>query len=234
MKPVVAIIQARMTSTRLPGKVLADVGGKPMLARVLERVRAAKSLDATVVATTTNAADDPVAALAESLGVTSYRGDEMDVLGRYVGAAHAADAGTVIRLTADCPMIDPGVIDQAVAMFAQGHWQYVSNCMKRTYPDGLDTEVFSRALLEQVDASVSDAFLREHVTTYIRRVPGHPAGDFKTGDLVFEADFSHLHWTVDLPKDLALVRQYFARLPEDFHWLEAVALATREPAVLLA
>ena len=227
----VAIIQARMTSTRLPGKVLADVAGRPLLAFMLARVRCARRLDAIWVATTTNAADDPVVALCESLAVPAFRGDEHDVLGRYTGAARAAGADTVVRLTADCPMIDPALIDQAIEMFADGGYDYLSNAIHLTYPDGLDVEVFTAEALAAADREAADPYHREHVTLYFRTGIYHDlaVGDYRVGHMTAPSDFSHLRWTVDTQEDLDQVRELIADLPEDFAWHDVLALLTREP-----
>lgn len=227
----VAIVQARMTSTRLPGKVLADVAGRPLLAFMLARVRRAHGLDAVWVATTTNSTDDPVAALCGDMDVPVFRGDEHDVLGRYAGAARAAKAETVVRLTADCPMIDPALIDQAVELFADGGYDYLSNAIHLSYPDGLDVEVFTAEALILADRDAADPFHREHVTPYMRTgiYPDLACGDFKIGHMTAPADFSHLRWTVDTQEDLDRVRDLITDLPTDFAWHDVLALLTREP-----
>jgi len=231
--PVVAIIQARMTSTRLPGKVLADIAGRPSLERMIARVRSSKRLSNIVVATTTNATDDPVVILCEKLGVVVFRGEEMDVLGRFQAAAQSVDAAHIMRLTADCPMIDPGVLDDMIEMYASRNWDYVSNCVNRTYPDGLDAEVFTREALEEAAVVATHPIQREHVTLYIRGIlPELGIGQFRRGDFLFTADFSHLRWTLDTAEDLTRIRRLVSALPEGYSWLDAVALATREPKLL--
>jgi len=223
-----------MTSTRLPGKVLADLGGQPLLGHMLARVRRAERLDATWVATTANATDDAVAALCEAQGVPVFRGDEADVLGRFVGAAKAARADVVVRLTADCPMMDPGLIDEAVARRAAGGFDYLSNAGERTYPDGLDIEVFTRAALDEAAEKAHMPFHREHVTPYLRTgmYADIPTGAFKVGSVEGPADFSHLRWTVDTPDDLERVRAMVDALPENYTWMDALALVTRRPELL--
>ncbi|HUS96970.1 MAG TPA: glycosyltransferase family protein, partial [Hyphomicrobiaceae bacterium] len=160
----VAIIQARMTSTRLPGKVLAEFAGQPMLSYMLDRVRRAQSLDGILIATTLNHTDDPVVDLCHEVGVAVFRGSEADVLGRYAAAAADAQADTIVRLTADCPLIDPHLIDQAVSTFREGGFDYLSNSIQLSYPDGLDVEVFTRSALARANAEANLPFHREHVT----------------------------------------------------------------------
>ncbi|HUU24575.1 MAG TPA: GNAT family N-acetyltransferase [Methyloceanibacter sp.] len=231
---LVAIIQARMTSTRLPGKVLAELAGQPMLTHMISRVRRANRLDALWVATTVNATDDPVADLCKALDVPVFRGDEHDVLGRHVGAAQAAGATSVMRLTADCPMVDPELLDQAAETFLEGHYDYYSNALVRTYPDGLDLEIFTNAALMQADREADTVFHREHVTPYLRTgsYDDVATGKFRVGKMIGPADFGHLRWTVDTHEDLARVRRLVAELPDNYGWLDVIALLTRQPELL--
>jgi spore coat polysaccharide biosynthesis protein SpsF (cytidylyltransferase family) len=230
---VVAIVQARMTSTRLPGKVLADVCGAPLLQRIVERLRRCSLLDAIVVATTVNRDDDPVEALARKLGVDVYRGDEADVLGRVLAAAEGARADVVVRITADCPVIDPGIVDECIRLRAERSVDYASNVNVRTYPDGLDTEVMRIDALRTAAREAHDPVLREHVTPYIRGIfPNLPSGNFSRADLKFCADLSHVRWTVDRQDDLDRVREIFTAFDKPFGWLEALSLATRRPHLL--
>ena len=235
MTKTVAIIQARMTSTRLPGKVLADLCGRPMLAHMLARVARARRLDAIWVATTTNAADDPVAQLCQSLSVPVFRGSESDVLGRYALAAAQTQADVVMRLTADCPMMDPVLIDEAVHAFTAVSYDYFSNAIRRTYPDGLDLEIFSRATLDEADQKSRLPFQREHVTPYMRTgaYKDVPTGNFRVGQMLAPADFGHLRWTVDTAEDLAHVRRLVRDLPAEYTWMDAIALLTRRPELLI-
>jgi spore coat polysaccharide biosynthesis protein SpsF len=230
---IAAVIQARMTSSRLPGKVLADVAGRPSLQWMLERVSRTPGLDTIVVATTVNTEDDPVVELCTKLGVTVHRGDEHNVLQRFYDAAALVGADTVIRLTADCPMIDPGVIGDVIKLFETGQFDYVSNVFRRTYPDGLDAEIFGFAALEEARNNATHSYQREHVTPYLHGIRADvPAGDFRRGELLYSADFGHVRWTVDYAEDLERVRQFFSILPEHFTWLEALSLATKEPSLL--
>lgn len=223
-----------MSSTRLPGKVMADLGGQPLLGHMLARVRCAKTLDAVWVATTANAADDPVASFCASRGVPVFRGDEVDVLGRFAGAAAAARGDVIVRLTADCPMTDPALIDEAVARRAAGRFDYLSNAGERTFPDGLDIEVFTRAALDEADRDARLPFHREHVTPYLRTglYADIPTGRFEVGNVEAPADFSHLRWTVDTADDLERVRAIAAALPANYGWMDALALVTRRPELL--
>ena len=233
-KPInLAIVQARMTSSRLPGKVLSDICGKPSLQRMLERINMASSIDKVVVATTINTSDDLIVELCEKLKVDIFRGDEDDVLGRFCGAAEVAEAEIVIRLTADCPMIDPDVIDEVVSAFSINNHDYLSNTIDRTYPDGLDIEVMSIDTLREAHKKAVAPFLREHVTPYISgRRPDLGAGDFRVGQIRFVADFSHIRWTLDTKEDLQRIRSLVSKLPEDYNWLQALSIATREPDLL--
>ncbi|MDR2522913.1 MAG: glycosyltransferase family protein [Synergistaceae bacterium] len=203
-KKVVAVIQARMTSTRLPGKVMMPVLGKPLLGYELERAARAERISKIVVATTVNAADDVVARCAESLGFGVYRGSEDNVLERYHAAALAGSADVVVRLTADCPLIDPAVMDRvAAALLESDDLDYVSNTFgRRTYPRGLDTEVFTFAALDRAWREGRLPSEREHVTPYIYN---HPE-IFKLGGICNETDLSHHRWTVDTPEDFELIR----------------------------
>ncbi len=223
-----------MTSTRLPGKVMADLGGQPLLGHMLARVRRAETLDATWVATTVNATDNKVAEFCAQRDVPVFRGDEADVLGRFAGAAAAAGADVIVRLTADCPLMDPALIDEAVTRRAEGGFDYLSNAGERTYPDGLDIEVFTRAALDEAHRDARLPFHREHVTPYLRTglYADIPTGTFNVGSVEAPADFSHLRWTVDTADDLERVRAIVGALPERYTWMDALALVTRRPELL--
>ncbi|MGE0444228.1 MAG: NTP transferase domain-containing protein [Vicinamibacterales bacterium] len=210
----VAIIQARTGSARLPGKVLADVAGRPMLERVIDRVMRSGRVDAAVVATTNRAADDPVAELARALGVGVFRGDEEDVLSRYLGAAREARAEVVVRVTADCPLLDPEVVARVVDTLcgAARDVDYASNVMTRTFPRGLDVEALFVDVLERVARMSSSQPSREHVTYHILRERPELFATRSVEDVV---DNSDLRWTVDEAADLEMVRQAYATLGLD-------------------
>ncbi|MCX6833832.1 MAG: glycosyltransferase family protein [candidate division Zixibacteria bacterium] len=207
----VAIIQARTTSTRLPGKILMDLAGRPMLAQQLGRLRQCRMLDELVIATTTNATDDPVANLARLERIGCFRGSEEDVLSRYVGAAREASADVVIRLTADCPLIDAEVVDLVVSelVLHTESCDYAGNVLERTYPRGLDVEAFSLWALEECDRYAKSASLREHVTLVIRQEKPEL---FRRRSVVDTEDNSDLRWTVDTQTDLDLVRAIYKGL----------------------
>lgn len=206
--PVVAIIQARMGSSRLPGKSLAEIENRPMLWHVVERVKRAKLVDRVVVATSTATADDAIENMCRESGVACYRGSENDVLDRYYRAAQAEKAAQVVRITADCPLIDPVVINQVVSRFQRGDVDYASNAMVRTYPDGLDTEICSFSALERAWHEARKVSEREHVTPYLR------SGKFRIANVENRSDSSHVHcrWTVDEREDLEFVRAVYAAL----------------------
>jgi glutamate-1-semialdehyde aminotransferase/spore coat polysaccharide biosynthesis protein SpsF (cytidylyltransferase family) len=207
----VALIQARMGSSRFPGKVLEDLSGRPMLWHVVNRVRRASKVDKVVVATTDRTADDPVARFCQQEGIGCFRGSEQDVLDRFYQAAKANEADVVIRITADCPLIDPSVIDEVVARFERGDCDYVSNALRYTYPDGLDTEVFSFAALQRAWREASKPSEREHVTPYLR------TGRFRTANVESETPVSpaRYRWTVDHPADLEYVRRIYAAFSQN-------------------
>lgn len=206
-KKTVAIIQARVGSSRFPAKVLADIGGEPMLARVVGRVRQARLLDQVVVATTVAPADDAVEQLCQQLGIACFRGSEQDVLSRYHAAATEFQANLVVRLTADCPLLAPEVIDQVVAGFHESGADYASNVIPPTYPDGLDTEAFSFAALDAAHREATLPSDREHVTPFIHTRPER----FKRHNVEHREDLSAWRWTVDEQVDLDLVRAVYER-----------------------
>ena len=219
---VVAIIQARMGSTRLPGKILMDIGGETMLARVVRRVQRATMLDQVVVATTFLPSDDVTALECERLDVPVYRGSELDVLGRYYWTAKKYQAEVVVRITADCPLIDPEIIDQVVLAFLKSRPDFASNTIIRTYPRGLDVSVMSQAALTRAWKEARRAYDSEHVTSYIYQNPNI----FRLLPVVGEVDYSNHHWTVDTQEDLDFVRGIYARLGENtFGGLDATLRA---------
>jgi spore coat polysaccharide biosynthesis protein SpsF (cytidylyltransferase family) len=221
--PIVGIVQARMGSSRLPGKALMDIGGHPMLWRVVSRARHASTLDEVVVATTPLEADDTIAAFCAHNGIPCFRGSDDDVLDRYYHAALEHHAETIVRITADCPLLDPAVIDQVVNRFLSGAFDYVSNTDPPTYPDGLDTEVFSFAALERAWKEAHWQSEREHVTPYLKK---HPEW-FRKANVTHDTDLSNQRWTVDEWADLAFVRAVVAALPTETSDLETLLALLR-------
>jgi len=207
---VLAIVQARMTSTRFPGKVLADLAGEPMILRQLERIGRAERLDQIVVATSDDHSDDHLAAVLEQSGYAVVRGSLDDVLSRFILALDTFPSPVVVRLTADCPLASPSVIDLVVDSFLAQPADYVSNTMTPTYPDGLDVEVTTAAALRKVGQLCVDPAEREHVTLGIYRRPEL----FSIGNVASSQDLSHLRWTVDTPEDLEFVRGVYGELYE--------------------
>ncbi|WP_435358645.1 cytidylyltransferase domain-containing protein [Haloarchaeobius sp. DFWS5] len=223
MSNTVAIIQARMGSTRLPGKVLMDIGEHPMLWHVVTRTRRAATLDDVVVATSEHEQDDDVAEFCSDFGVPCYRGSESDVLDRYYQTANEYDADTVVRVTADCPLHSPPVIDRVVRRYGESDADYVTNIIEYTHPQGLDVEVFDFDALETAWEDADAADEREHVTLYIRE-----SGNFETENVTNVVDVSSysyadedavLRWTVDYPEDMEFVRQVHEELTESGEWL---------------
>jgi spore coat polysaccharide biosynthesis protein SpsF (cytidylyltransferase family) len=188
--------------------VLKNIIGKPMIWHVIDRVQRSTLVNGIVLATTTNKEDKPLLELAKESGVKSYAGSEDDVLDRYFQAATKFGADVIVRVTADCPLIDPKVVDKVIKHFLDGSFDYVSNTVKLSYPDGLDVEVFSYEALKRAWEGAKRSSDREHVTSYIRN---HPK-IFKIGSLEHEKDLSGMRWTVDTEKDLKFVRKIYKRL----------------------
>lgn len=205
----VAIVQARMGSTRFPGKVLADLAGAPMLERQLARLSRARMLDEIVVATTTMAEDDAVVGLSARLGYRYFRGDAHDVLRRYLDASRDARADLVVRVTGDCPLIDPDVVDRVVDALIAGPADYASNVIRRTYPRGLDTEALHSDVLARTERLAREPAWREHVTLFI--YSGRP-DLWILRSVESELERSDLRWTVDLPEDLTAMRSLYEEL----------------------
>jgi spore coat polysaccharide biosynthesis protein SpsF len=204
---IVAVLQARMSSQRMPGKVLLPLGGAPMILRQLERIARAK-LDTVVVATSTDATDDELWRVVSAAGHRVARGALADVLDRVYRAALAARATHVVRLTADCPLIDPRIIDRVVAAHLRAGNDYTSNTLTRTCPDGQDVEVASIGALERAWRECREAAQREHVMPYLYA----PDSGFRLGNVACDRDRSYYRITVDFPEDLDVVRAIFDEL----------------------
>ncbi len=224
----VAILQARMTSSRLPGKVMLDLHGAPMIQRQLERINRATLLDTIVVATSTDPSDDALAAFVSGLGFEVERGPLDDVLARYVQVIDQMAPEVVVRLTADCPLTSPSVIDSVIDGFRSGDFDYFSNTLQPTFPDGLDVEVVRSSVLTWVNSNSSDAHEHEHVTLGVYRRPEQ----FRVGNLTSDINHSSLRWTVDNSDDLKFVRNVYAELFDensDFEYEDVLALLERQP-----
>ena len=223
----VAVIQARMGSTRLPHKVLMDLGGETVLARVIRRLSRSRMVSELIVATSDSPGDDAIVRECERLGVSCFRGSEHDVLDRYYQAARAAVAESVARITSDCPLIDAELVDDTVRAFVEQQADYASNVFPRTYPLGLDAEVFTVAALDRAWRQSHEPHQREHVTPYFYE---HPE-TFKLAFTRNESDYSAYRWTLDTAEDLELLRNIYSRFgnQDNFGWREAVMLMEREP-----
>jgi spore coat polysaccharide biosynthesis protein SpsF len=207
---ICATIEARMSSTRLPGKVLLDAAGKPMLERMIERVSRVPSLDGIVIATTTNPGDDPIVELAQRLDVGVFRGSEDDVMSRVLGAAQSHGIDVIVELTGDCPVIDPVLIERVIESYLDSGADYCSNVLTRCYPIGMDTQVFGTHILADAFSRTDDPSDREHVSLFIYR---HPEL-YRLHNVL--ADPRHckpdLRLTLDTPEDLRLLRAVFDHL----------------------
>jgi spore coat polysaccharide biosynthesis protein SpsF len=206
-----------MGSTRLPGKILKKVLNKSLLEYQIERVRRAKSIDQIVIATTTKEADDQIVEEANRLSLSFYRGQEENVLDRYYHTAKEYEADIVVRLTSDCPVIDPFIIDKVIDVLLKNrsNYDYVSNTLERTYPRGMDTEVFTYQSLREAYKNADNQIYKEHVTTYIYNHPQH----FRLGRVINHEDNSHYRWTVDTPEDFELIKKIIEELyPQNPHF----------------
>ncbi len=224
---VVAIIQARMGSTRLPGKVLKDLGGETVLARVVNRTRRAGLLDEVVVATTIQPHEEAIVQECGRLSVACFRGDEVDVLDRYYRAAQNFSADAVVRITADCPLIDPELINATVRAFLDQKPDYASNSVVVTYPRGLDVEVFTAEALGRAWRSAKEGYQRAHVTPYLYENPAL----FRVLSLTADADYSGYRWTLDTAEDLEVIRAIYGRFgqSDQFGWREVLTLMQEQP-----
>ena len=208
---IVSIIEARMTSSRLPGKVLKEIMGRPALELLIERLKAVKEIDEIIVATTINKTDDVIEAFCRRLKVVCFRGSENDVLGRVLEAGRFVKADLIVEITGDCPLADPEIIREGIKIFLEGQYDYVSNgLLGRTFPDGLDVQVFPLKILQEISTLTNEAIDREHVTHYIYNHPER----YKLKN--YEAD-QELCWpelaiTLDTPEDLILITKIFESL----------------------
>ena len=204
------IAQARMTSTRLPGKVMKIVCGKPLLEHFINRLKRVKSADQIVIATTINDIDNQIVDLCKKLDISYYRGSEEDVLGRYYEAAVEYGGDIIIRITSDCPVIDPEVVDSLINFYTNNieKYDYVSNTLKRTYPQGMDSEIISFDTLKEAHFNAYDPFDREHVTPFIKS----SSSRYSLKNIEYKTNLSHYRLTVDTSEDLELIKRIFKEL----------------------
>jgi len=222
----VAIVQARMGSTRLPSKVMSPIVGKPLIELLLTRLSNAQSIDEIVVATSIDTRNDILAKHVESIGYKVFRGSENDVLDRYFRAAIASSADVIVRITGDCPLIDPAIVDSTVSLRIESGADYASNTAPPSFPDGLDTEVFTMSSLAIAHAQATTTAQREHVTPFIRE-----SGQFRTANLISTIDMSSMRWTVDEPADFEVVKSVFEHFAprKDFQFSDIIALTKTNP-----
>ena len=228
---IVAIVQARMGSTRLPNKVMKLIGGAPMIEVLLARLARAKEISEIVVATSLDLRNQLLAEHVNALGYSCYLGSEDDVLDRYVQAAKSANADIVVRITGDCPLIDPALVDEVIRQFKTSAVDYFSNTSPPTFPDGLDIEVFTLAALENAAQQSSQPFDHEHVTPYLRE-----SGRFRQASLQHTEDLSDLRWTVDETADFEVISKVFAHFAPDIHfcWQQVLRLQRSQPEIFSA
>lgn len=226
---IVAIIQARMGSTRLPGKVLKDLDGEPVLARVVNRTQRTSLIDEVVIATTINPGDEAILSLCSSRSWSYFRGSENDVLDRYYRAANEYKVDVIVRITSDCPIIDPEIVNQVVQEFLdrQPTANYACNMLpRRTFPRGLEVEVLSFDTLGRAWREDRNSAWREHVTPYIYRNPNR----FSIHGIMNEVDYSHMRWTIDTHEDLAFIRKIYEYFGHDrFSWNEVLTVLEEHP-----
>jgi len=224
---VAAIVQARMGSTRLPCKVLMDIGGRSALARVTDRLARAERVHQLVVATTTSPLDDAIVAEAGRNNIAVFRGSEQDVLSRYLQAAEEFRADLVVRITSDCPLIDPGEVDRVISEALTSGADLASNCIERTYPRGLDAEVVTLEALRRADDICDQPYQREHVTPIFYERPDL----FRVCSVTGDEDYTRHRWTLDTPEDLQLIRAIYSHFddPDYFGWREVITLMEEHP-----
>ena len=207
MKPVV-IIQVRMGSTRLPGKVLKKLNGITVLESLLNQLNYSKLLNDKIIATTSNLEDDVIVNFCKSKEIKCFRGSQDDVLDRYYNCAKKFSINTILRITSDCPLMDPQVVDNVIDFYLKNSYDYVNNFHKRTYPYGNDVEIFSLKVLEKVWEKATKPSEREHVTPYIYNNPD----EFSIGWIENKENLSEFHWTIDRKEDLIFVQNIFKKI----------------------
>lgn len=229
---VVDIIEARMTSTRLPGKVLKEVQGKPLLQHMVERLQRSNLLDDIVIATTTNPSDDVIESLANKIGVPCYRGSEDDVLQRVLDAAHENNVDVIVETPGDCPMIDWEVLDNVIAHYLNNDYDYVSNNLELTYPGGLDVQVFSTKTLEDVNKRTSSPVDHEHVSLFIYR--NQHIYNVDNVNAPNNLNYPDIKFLLDTPDDLKLITEVYNELypiKPKFKCIDLIDLVKNKPVL---
>ena len=227
---ILAILQARMSSSRLPGKVMKPILGKPMLQLHIERVQRAKSIDKLVIATSTSTEDDAIEQLCKELHVECYRGSLDNVLDRFVQAAAQYQPDYVLRLTGDCPLFDPSLCDEFIHYALSQNYDYCANGNPATFPDGLDMEIMTYAALLDAAKNATFPSEREHVTPYIQKQPER----FKIGVFKNDIDLSSLRWTVDEPEDFEVIKRIYEELyptNQNFTWMDVLHYVNEHPDI---
>jgi len=228
---IVAIVQARMGSTRLPDKVMKRIGGVPMIEVLLARLSRSKEVDEIILATSSDEKNRPLSSHVKNLGYRVHQGSENDVLDRYLGAGALAGADVVVRITGDCPLVDPFLVDEVIRGFRESKVEYFSNIQPPTYPDGLDIEVFSYKALQKAALEATKPSDREHVTPYLRENDA-----FARASLKNDKDYSNLRWTVDESYDYEVVEKIFSHFTPDIHftWQQVLDLQQKSPEIFMA
>lgn len=229
MKKIAVIMQARMGSTRLPGKIMKKIMGKPMIEYVLERISKSNFINDIIVATSNDPNNQGLIQFLKSKGIKYYMGDEEDVLGRYYLAAKKFRVKNIVRITADCPLVDPQIVDNTVSKYFEDQVDYTSNIFPRSFPKGLDTEVFSFKALEKAYFESTLKYDREHVTSYIRE-----SENFNISNYSIEKDYSSVRLTVDWKEDFILIDKIFNFFKPNifFNWLEVISIMDKNPKLL--
>lgn len=221
------IIQARMGSTRLPGKVLIKIMNKPVLAYLINQLKFSKTIEDIVIATTTDTEDDIIEKFAKTNKIKIFRGNEKNVLDRYYHCAKKFNFNSIIRITSDCPLIDPNILDNIVKIFQKDKYDYVSNAIHRSYPFGTEVEVFSFKELENTWRNAQSEIDKEHVTPYMRR----NSKNIKNVEL--KTNLTYLRWTLDFPEDLEMIKEIISEIKKEPILLEDILeLVKRKPNIL--
>jgi glutamate-1-semialdehyde aminotransferase/spore coat polysaccharide biosynthesis protein SpsF (cytidylyltransferase family) len=232
---IIAVLQSRMGSSRLPNKALIKLNGKPAILRMVDRIKEAKTVKEIWLATGKSKINNKLEKIFSNTKIKVFRGDDDDVLSRFVEISKISKADIIIRLTGDCPLIDPKIIDETVELLINRKADYASNILKRNFPDGLDVEVFTKQTLLKTGEFAEAGFSREHVTTYMHGLhkKKYRKGDFKKASLEYTSDFSHLRWTLDEEKDHIFIDKIYKNLPANASWQDIVSFLIKHPLLQL-